>query len=73
MHKVLLVPENILIDDLFDQMTQSRTHMCIVTDENEKTVGVVTMEDIMEELVGEIYDEQDASFSDDDFLKEVEE
>lgn len=73
MHKVLLVPENILIDDLFDQMTQSRTHMCIVTDENEKTTGVVTMEDIMEELVGEIFDEQDASFSDDDFLKEVEE
>ena len=47
------------IDDLFTEMNQSRTHMCIVKNEQKKIVGIVTMEDILEQLVGEIWDEAD--------------
>lgn len=57
--KAMTTPASKRIDDLFDEMTQSRTHMCMVTDERGKKIGIVTMEDILEELVGEILDEDD--------------
>ncbi|MEM1311155.1 MAG: CBS domain-containing protein, partial [Cyanobacteria bacterium P01_H01_bin.153] len=44
---------------LLKQMLQQRFHMAIVVDEFGGTVGLVTLEDILEELVGEIYDESD--------------
>lgn len=47
------------IDDLMAAMNQSKTHMVAVLDSEGETLGVITMEDILEELVGEIYDEQD--------------
>ena len=47
------------IDELFDEMNQARRHMCLVTDKSQNFVGIVTMEDILEQLVGEIYDEAD--------------
>ena len=58
--KAMTVSETRPIDDLFDELTQSRTHMCFAADETGKIVGIVTMEDILEELVGEIWDEGDA-------------
>ncbi len=56
---ILIVPESMLIAEVMQKMRQSRTHMAIVADEFGGTAGLVTLEDILEELVGEIYDEFD--------------
>lgn len=56
---VLYVPETKKIDDLLDEFQLKKTHVAIVTDENSGTEGLVTMEDILEEIVGEIHDETD--------------
>lgn len=53
------VPEVKPLTSLLKQMLQQRVHMAIVVDEYGGTVGLVTLEDILEELVGEIYDESD--------------
>ena len=47
------------IDDLLRTMQQNKAHMAVVLDEYGGTLGIVTMEDILEELVGEIWDEHD--------------
>ena len=47
------------IDDVLRVMKKHKTHLCIVVDEYGGTTGLVTMEDILEELVGEIWDEHD--------------
>lgn len=56
---VVFVAETMKIFDLLRKMQQLKTHMAIVIDEYGGTSGLVTMEDIIEELVGEIYDEYD--------------
>lgn len=53
------VPENIRIDYLFKIFQKKRKHMAMVYDSNKRTVGIVTLEDLIEELVGEIVDESD--------------
>lgn len=53
------VPETKRVTDLLKEMLQQRLHIAIVVDEYGGTVGLVTLEDILEELVGEIYDESD--------------
>ena len=53
------VPETVHLDALFKDMQNKRIHMVIVLNEYGLTLGVLTMEDIIEELVGEIWDEQD--------------
>ncbi len=54
------IPETRNIDVLFKNMQSQKTHMVIVVDEYGQTSGLVTMEDILEEIVGNIFDEHDA-------------
>ena len=53
------VPETKKLDDLLREIRQSRTHMAIVIDEYGSVAGLVTIEDLMEEIVGDIQDEYD--------------
>ena len=49
------------VDDVLREMQRKRTHIAVVTDENNKTVGLISMEDLIEEIVGEIADEHEIS------------
>jgi CBS domain containing-hemolysin-like protein len=59
MRPVLWVPDSKPADDLLREMQQSRKHIAVVVDEYGGTAGLVTIEDILEEIVGEITDEFD--------------
>jgi putative hemolysin len=55
----LFVPESITIDDLLRQLQRRKVHLAVVLDEYGGTAGLVTIEDLLEEIVGEIQDEYD--------------
>jgi gliding motility-associated protein GldE len=60
------VPETKKIDDLLEEFRKNKIHMAVVVDEFGGTSGIVTMEDILEEIVGEIndeYDDEDCKFT----------
>jgi CBS domain containing-hemolysin-like protein len=59
MRQATFVPESKPVDDLLSEMQAARTHLIIVVDEYGGTAGLVTIEDILEEIVGEIRDEYD--------------
>ena len=58
-HKVITVPKTKSINKLFREFQKRRQHLAIVVNEHGETVGLVTLEDILEEIVGDIADEQD--------------
>lgn len=60
MRDALFMPETKSIIDVFRELKKSKTHMTILIDEHGGTAGLVTMEDILEEIVGDIQDEFDA-------------
>ena len=66
MRRPLVVPENKRIDELLDELRRSNTQIAIVQDEYGGTAGLVTIEDLLEELVGEIKDEYDTDEPDTD-------
>ena len=59
MSEPLFINENMKVDDIIRTMQSSQKHMAIVLDEHGGTSGIVCMEDAIEEMVGEIYDEHD--------------
>ena len=68
--KPLLVPPTIVLSDLLTSMQEAFTHIAVVVDEFGGMIGIVTMEDVLEELVGEIWDESDVVRRDIKKLKE---
>lgn len=59
MSEPLFINENMKVDDVIRKMQASKKHMAVVLDEHGGTSGIVCMEDAIEEMVGEIYDEHD--------------
>ncbi len=59
MYKPIVVPRNRQILDLLSEFKKTKIHIAVVIDEYGGTDGIITMEDILEELVGEIFDEND--------------
>ena len=59
MRQVVFVPDSKPVDDLLRDMQAARVHLAVVVDEYGGTAGLVTIEDILEEIVGEIADEYD--------------
>lgn len=59
MREPFFVPETISVPNLMEEMRQRRIHLAVVVDEYGGTAGVVTIEDLIEEIIGEIQDEHD--------------
>lgn len=57
--EAVYVPDTMICDDLFHKMQKERFHFAIVTDEYGSFLGITTLEDLLEEIVGNIYDEYD--------------
>lgn len=70
MHPVHLVPETKHLNDLLREFREDRYHMAIVVDEYGGVSGLVTIEDILEEIVGDIEDETDED-EDDQFIRQL--
>ena len=64
MHDALVVPETKLLAELLEEFKERKRHMAIVVDEFGSTAGLITVEDILEQLVGEIEDEHDVASPD---------
>ncbi len=59
MRTPMFVSESLLIQDLLQRFREQRMHLAIVVDDGGHTVGVVTLEDVLEQIVGQIFDESD--------------
>ena len=68
MRPILHVPRQLPIDELLKEFQKKQTHMAVMTDEHGGTEGISTLEDVIEELVGEIADEHDVE---DEVIKRI--
>ena len=59
-HEPIVVPETVALDSLLRTFRQTRRHMALVVDEYGDFQGIVTLEDVIEEMVGDIFDETDS-------------
>lgn len=66
----LFINENMKVDDIIREMQKSKKHQAVVLDEYGGTCGIVCMEDAIEEMIGEIYDEHD-DIEDDTLLQKI--
>ena len=61
--EAFFIHQSMNIDELLPVMSKRKLNMAVVTDNYGGTLGIVTVEDILEELVGEIWDEEDVSWA----------
>ena len=61
MRKILKIDSSMKADDVLREMKRNKTHLALLQDRNGKTVGLLSMEDLIEEIFGEILDEHDES------------
>jgi CBS domain containing-hemolysin-like protein len=61
MHDVLVVPETKVLTELLEEFKERKRHLAVVVDEFGSTAGVITVEDVLEQIVGEIEDEFDVA------------
>lgn len=71
MREIIFVPPAMRITDLLEKMRAKRTHIAIVIDEYGGTDGLITIEDVMEEIVGDIEDEHDEHNENHDEMKKL--
>lgn len=63
-HEAIVIPESVALDSLLRTFRQRRRHMALVVDEYGDFQGIVTLEDVIEEVVGDIFDESDLPHQD---------
>ena len=63
-HEAIVIPESVALDSLLRTFRQKRRHMALIVDEYGDFQGIVTLEDVIEEVVGDIFDESDLPHED---------
>ena len=58
-HEPIFFPQSVKLDTVLDEFRQKQHHIAIITDEYGGTMGILTLEDVVEEIVGDIWDEKD--------------
>ena len=72
MHAPLIVPEMIHVDELLSRFRKRHTHMAVLVDEFGGVAGIVTLNDLISEIVGEIHDEHDEDAGDYQIIDDTE-
>ncbi len=77
LRKPIFFHKDLSLEEAFFRLKSAKTHLAIVVDEKDKPIGIITLEQILEEVVGEIWDEKDSipfilkKYSDNDYLIDI--